>query len=82
MAKTFDPYDRRRYILYFQILPLLIRLQSLNNALNFNLYLCSWYFGPISRQDATDLLMQERDGGVFLVRDSSSIPGDYVLCVK
>lgn len=42
----------------------------------------SWYFGPISRQDATDLLMQERDGGVFLVRDSSSIPGEYVLCVK
>ncbi|CAL8109880.1 unnamed protein product [Orchesella dallaii] len=42
----------------------------------------SWYFGPISRQDATDLLMAERDGGVFLVRDSSSIPGDYVLCVK
>ncbi|OXA44014.1 adapter molecule Crk [Folsomia candida] len=41
-----------------------------------------WYFGPISRQDATDLLMSEGDGGVFLVRDSSSIPGDYVLCVK
>lgn len=42
----------------------------------------SWYFGAMSRQDATDLLMQERDGGVFLVRDSNSIAGDYVLCVK
>ncbi|CAG7819886.1 unnamed protein product [Allacma fusca] len=42
----------------------------------------SWYFGRITRQDATDLLMSEKDGGVFLVRDSSSIPGDYVLCVK
>jgi len=42
----------------------------------------SWYFGRISRQDATDLLMSESSGGVFLVRDSSSIPGDYVLCVK
>lgn len=42
----------------------------------------SWYFGSMSRQDATDLLMAEREGGVFLVRDSSTIPGDYVLCVR
>jgi len=42
----------------------------------------SWYFGAMSRQDATDLLMAEREGGVFLVRDSTSIVGDYVLCVK
>lgn len=42
----------------------------------------SWYFGAMSRSDATDLLMQERDCGVFLVRDSNTIAGDYVLCVK
>jgi len=42
----------------------------------------SWYFGQMSRQDATDLLMTEREGGVFLVRDSTSIQGDYVLCVR
>jgi proto-oncogene C-crk len=42
----------------------------------------SWYFGPMSRQDATELLMSEREGGVFLVRDSTSIVGDYVLCVR
>merc|ERR1712242_544092 len=42
----------------------------------------NWYFGAMTRQDATDLLMAEREGGVFLVRDSSSIVGDYVLCVK
>lgn len=42
----------------------------------------SWYFGAMSRQDATDLLIQERDNGVFLVRDSNTITGDYVLCVK
>ncbi|XP_046384430.1 adapter molecule Crk [Ischnura elegans] len=41
----------------------------------------SWYFGPMSRQDATDLLLTE-EGGVFLVRDSTTIHGDYVLCVK
>ncbi|KAI9584162.1 adapter molecule Crk [Glossina fuscipes] len=42
----------------------------------------SWYFGPMSRQDATKILMNERERGVFLVRDSNSIIGDYVLCVR
>lgn len=42
----------------------------------------SWYFGPMSRQDATEVLMNERERGVFLVRDSNSIIGDYVLCVR
>lgn len=42
----------------------------------------SWYFGAMSRIDATDLLMAEREGGVFLVRDSATIQGDYVLCVR
>ncbi|XP_052869180.1 adapter molecule Crk isoform X2 [Anopheles cruzii] len=40
----------------------------------------SWYFGPMSRQEATDLLMNERESGVFLVRDSTTIVGDFVLC--
>ncbi|MCL4130692.1 UNVERIFIED_CONTAM: hypothetical protein GTU68_031146 [Idotea baltica] len=42
----------------------------------------SWYFGQMSRQEATDLLMSEREGGVFLLRDSSTIIGDFVLCVR
>ena len=42
----------------------------------------AWYFGPMSRQDATDLLMGERESGVFLVRDSTTIVGDFVLCVR
>ncbi|XP_017056797.1 adapter molecule Crk [Drosophila ficusphila] len=42
----------------------------------------SWYFGSMSRQDATEVLMNERERGVFLVRDSNSIAGDYVLCVR
>lgn len=46
------------------------------------LFSFSWYFGPMSRQEATDLLMQEREGGVFLVRDSTTIVGDFVLCVR
>lgn len=36
----------------------------------------------MSRQDATDLLLAEREGGVFLVRDSTTIMGDFVLCVR
>ncbi|CAL8286067.1 unnamed protein product [Arctogadus glacialis] len=36
----------------------------------------AWYHGPVSREGAEALL--ERDGD-FLVRDSSSGPGDYVL---
>ena len=36
----------------------------------------------MSRQDATDLLMAEREGGVFLIRDSTTIMGDFVLCVR
>lgn len=42
----------------------------------------SWYFGPMSRQEAADLLMNEKEGGVFLVRDSATSHGDYVLCVR
>ena len=74
MAKTFDPIDKRRLDKTKGI------CGKLSLALTF--LVNSWYFGKISRQDATDLLMSEKDGGVFLVRDSSSIPGDYVLCVK
>ncbi|CAG9759933.1 unnamed protein product [Ceutorhynchus assimilis] len=42
----------------------------------------SWYFGAINRQEAQDLLMAEKEGGVFLVRDSTTSVGDFVLCVK
>lgn len=42
----------------------------------------SWYFGAMSRQGAIDLLKNELEGGVFLVRDSNTIVGDYVLSVK
>ena len=42
----------------------------------------SWYFGPLTRQQTEQLLHLEDDVGVFLVRNSSSIQGDLVLCVK
>ena len=36
----------------------------------------------MSREESNDILTSQRDSGVFLVRDSGSIRGDFVLCVK
>ncbi|KAM3616756.1 uncharacterized protein V6R79_022719 [Siganus canaliculatus] len=41
----------------------------------------SWYWGRLSRQEAVSLLQGLRHG-VFLVRDSITSPGDYVLSVS
>lgn len=41
----------------------------------------AWYFGPVSRQEAQNRLQGQRHG-IFLVRDSSTCPGDYVLSVS
>ncbi|XP_072443144.1 crk-like protein [Chiloscyllium punctatum] len=41
----------------------------------------SWYFGPLSRPEAQARLLGQRHG-TFLVRDSSTCPGDYVLSVS
>ncbi|KAK1157502.1 adapter molecule crk-like isoform X1 [Acipenser oxyrinchus oxyrinchus] len=41
----------------------------------------SWYWGRLSRQETVSLLHGQRHG-VFLVRDSTTIPGDYVLSVS
>ncbi|CAK9300260.1 unnamed protein product [Gordionus sp. m RMFG-2023] len=42
----------------------------------------SWYFGALKRQEAQDILERELDMGTFLIRDSATCPGDFVLCVK
>lgn len=41
----------------------------------------AWYWGRLSRQEAVSALQGQRHG-VFLVRDSSTCPGDYVLSVS
>lgn len=41
----------------------------------------SWYWGKLKRIEAVSLLQGQRHG-VFLVRDSFSIPGDFVLSVS
>ncbi|XP_053669806.1 tyrosine-protein kinase Shark [Anopheles nili] len=40
-----------------------------------------WFHGKISREDAEEILRQKGGEGVFLVRESSSSEGDYVLSV-
>ena len=42
---------------------------------------CSWYHGKVDRSRAEDLL-RNKHTGTYLVRDSSSIPGDFVLSVR
>lgn len=47
------------------------------------LYFCAknrWFHGSITRDEAENLL-QPRDEGLFLVRESTNYPGDYTLCV-
>ncbi|BFZ04256.1 hypothetical protein BsWGS_07295 [Bradybaena similaris] len=42
----------------------------------------SWYFGMLSRERTNNILMNLDYSGVFLVRESKTMPGDFVLCVK
>jgi len=41
-----------------------------------------WFFGFMSRADATDLLSSQNEVGAFLVRESTTAKGDLVLSVK
>lgn len=41
----------------------------------------NWFHGKISRENAEELLKEEGEDGVFLVRESNTSPGDYVLSV-
>ncbi len=41
---------------------------------------CSWFHGKMRREDAEQLL-EPREDGLFLVRESNNYPGDYTLCV-
>ena len=41
-----------------------------------------WYHSRISREDAEKLLLESGDLNAFLVRESNSKPGDYVISVR
>lgn len=41
-----------------------------------------WFHGPLSGKEAEKLLLEKGKNGSFLVRESQSKPGDYVLTVR
>lgn len=50
------------------------------NLTNLILIFIRWFHGSITRDEAEHLL-QPREDGLFLVRESTNFPGDYTLCV-
>ncbi|GFW89596.1 tyrosine-protein kinase CSK [Trichonephila clavipes] len=44
------------------------------------LHAMPWFHGKITRDEA-EILLQPREDGLFLVRESTNFPGDYTLCV-
>ncbi len=53
----------------------------LTNLVLYYFFCISWLFEELSREEAISAL-QNQPNGTFLVRPSSTIKGDLVLCVK
>ena len=49
------------------------------DAINF---FFRWFHGPLSGKEAERILMDKGKNGSFLVRESQSKPGDFVLSVR
>ena len=45
-------------------------------------FYCRWFHGSLSGKDAEKLILERGKNGSFLVRESQSKPGDYVLSVR
>lgn len=43
---------------------------------------CRWFHGHLSGRDAEKLILDRGKNGSFLVRESQSKPGDFVLSVR
>uniref|UniRef100_A0A1A9ZJP9 Tyrosine-protein kinase n=1 Tax=Glossina pallidipes TaxID=7398 RepID=A0A1A9ZJP9_GLOPL len=54
--------------------------QQLQKKCEVKLNAMPWFHGSITRDEAEHLL-QPREDGLFLVRESTNFPGDYTLCV-
>lgn len=48
----------------------------------FYLHLLRWFHGHISGKEAEKVLMEKGKNGSYLVRESQSKPGDFVLSVR
>jgi tyrosine-protein phosphatase non-receptor type 11 len=46
------------------------------------IYFCRWFHGHLSGKEAEKLILEKGKNGSFLVRESQSKPGDYVLSVR
>lgn len=53
---------------------------SHQKKLEMKLNTMPWFHGSITRDEA-ETLLQPREEGLFLVRESTNYPGDYTLCV-
>lgn len=43
---------------------------------------CRWFHGNLSGKEAEKLILERGKNGSFLVRESQSKPGDFVLSVR
>lgn len=51
--------------------------------IQLKIFICSWFFGKISRKEAEKLLLsEENQRGTYLVRDSEHNPNGFSLSVK
>jgi len=46
------------------------------------LSICRWFHGNLSGKEAEKLILERGKNGSFLVRESQSKPGDFVLSVR
>lgn len=56
------------------------KMNSLQRKAQVKLNTMPWFHGKISREEA-ELLLNPKENGLFLVRESTNFPGDYTLCV-
>lgn len=55
-------------------------IAPVNKKCEVKLNAMPWFHGSITRDEA-EYLLQPREDGLFLVRESTNFPGDYTLCV-
>lgn len=57
-------------------------MNSWQNSIDFHLKKFRWFHGHLSGKEAEKLLTEKGKHGSFLVRESQSHPGDFVLSVR